>query len=186
MHWHHCKSDDMSDLWGVINNDIESIHQVLRLCGFDVVHENSSPFGLHMSQIISLVTKQGDPEHWNSMINGLIYAINASMSDECSGFGVTWIRRQTWVNKQGKAKAIVTVTHNGSIQTMNRNQESLYYIDFRFLVGLYWTKSITSNNCVFNGELCGIVTVSVARFGGLPPNWASFDRFGPENNSLGG
>ncbi len=27
---------------------------------------------------------------------------------------------------------------------------------------------------------------SVARLGGLPPNWASFDRLGPENNALGG
>ncbi len=31
---HHCKSD-ISDLRGVINNGIESIHQVLRLCGLD-------------------------------------------------------------------------------------------------------------------------------------------------------
>ncbi len=43
-----------------------------------------------MSQIIRLVTKQGDPNHWNAMIYGLIYAISASMSDECSGFRVTW------------------------------------------------------------------------------------------------
>ncbi len=28
--------------------------------------------------------------------------------------------------------------------------------------------------------------LSVARLGGLPPNWASFDRFGLENNALGG
>ncbi len=27
---------------------------------------------------------------------------------------------------------------------------------------------------------------SVARLGGLPPKWASFDRLGPENNALGG
>ncbi len=27
---------------------------------------------------------------------------------------------------------------------------------------------------------------SVARLGGLPLNWASFDRLGPENNALGG
>ncbi len=31
-----------------------------------------------------------------------------------------------------------------------------------------------------------IATASVARLGGLPPNWASFDRLGPENNALGG
>ncbi len=30
------------------------------------------------------------------------------------------------------------------------------------------------------------VSASVARLGGLPPNWASFDRLGPENNALGG
>ncbi len=79
----------MSDLRGVINDGIESIHQVLRLCSLDVVHDNSNPFSLHMRQIISLVTKQGDPDHWNAMIYGLIYAISASMSDECSGFRVT-------------------------------------------------------------------------------------------------
>ncbi len=30
------------------------------------------------------------------------------------------------------------------------------------------------------------LAASVARLGGLPPNWASFDRLGPENNALGG
>lgn len=78
----------MSDLRGVINDGIESIHQLLRLRSLDVVHDNCNPFGLHMSQIIWLVTEQGDPDHRHTMIYGLIYAISAPMSDKCSGFGV--------------------------------------------------------------------------------------------------
>ncbi len=37
-----------------------------------------------------------------------------------------------------------------------------------------------------SAEVTTAFRTSVARLGGLPPNWASFDRLGPENNALGG
>ncbi len=47
-----------------------------------------------------------------------------------------------------------------------------------------------SDVCVCALQMCVCArfrcVCSVARLGGLPPNWASFDRLGPENNALGG
>ncbi len=57
-----------------------------------------------MSQIIKLVTKQGDPNHWNAMIYGLIYAISASMSDECSGFDLNQETNKDKYTNQNKSR----------------------------------------------------------------------------------
>lgn len=78
----------MSDLRRVINDCIEFVHQFLWLHALNAVYYNSSTSGGHMNHIIRLVTKQGDADHRDTMIYGLIYAISAPVSDERSGFGV--------------------------------------------------------------------------------------------------
>lgn len=79
----------VNDLRWVVNDRVEPVHQVLGLHEVEV-HDDGSPFGLHVDHVVGLVSEQGDPHHGNPMIDSLIDSIGPTVSDEGSGLGVTF------------------------------------------------------------------------------------------------
>ncbi len=76
------------------------------------------------------------------------------------------------------------IYHNFNSTIIIESQMQELIKDFPPLSNSYLVSPTPHTAKVYNGwqSLIG----SVARLGGLPPNWASFDRLGPEINALGG
>lgn len=58
-------------------------------CHCGEVHDSRNPFSLHAGQVFRLITKHGDAHHQNTIGDGLINPIGATMGDERSGLGMT-------------------------------------------------------------------------------------------------
>ncbi len=65
-------------------------------------------------------------------------------------------------------------------------RDSIWVSDIGLAVGVPDAVNAALSSPMKENTYCCCSLDSVARLGGLPPNWASFDRLGPENNALGG
>lgn len=78
---------------GVINDCLQCLEQICtRYCL--KVHYDTCSFGLHATDVISLIRKQRNANHGDSMVDRLIDAVGSTMSYKGFGFWMT----QDWVN----------------------------------------------------------------------------------------
>lgn len=73
----------------VIDDCSQSIEQIYTLHCIHV-HLHSCSLGLHVSDVVRLISKHGESHHRDPMVNGLIDSICSTMSDKSSGFGVSY------------------------------------------------------------------------------------------------
>lgn len=73
----------------VVNNCVESIDQCLFSDVVDA-EDHSHPSSRHAVHVVTLVTKEGNHHHGNTMTDALVDSMRPTMSDKGSCFGMTF------------------------------------------------------------------------------------------------
>lgn len=74
-----------------MNDCVQCINQVLRLHCAEI-HLNCSPFCYHVSNVVMLVSKHGNTNHWDPVVDGFIEPIGPTMCDKGLCQGMAWNR----------------------------------------------------------------------------------------------
>lgn len=72
----------------VVDDGVDCISQSF-CCHCGEIHDSRDSFSLHAAHVVWLIAKQGDAHHWNTVVDGLINPIGATMGDEGSGLRMT-------------------------------------------------------------------------------------------------
>lgn len=74
----------------VLNDGLDGVAEVLGRHEVEV-HGYSGALGLHPHHVVGLVGEHGNAHHGYPVVDGLINAVGAAMSDEGSRLGMTWM-----------------------------------------------------------------------------------------------
>lgn len=76
---------------GIVNDCVQCINQVLRLHCVEI-HLNCSSFCYHVSNVVMLVSKHGNPNHWDPMVDGFIEPVGPTMRNKGLCQRMAWNR----------------------------------------------------------------------------------------------